>query len=1608
MKFCNQCGTRNTGNAKFCQECGNSLQTLIASPAPTPAPAAAVAHQFYAAASPLLNLSHCVSQARNRLKELKQPIPPASSDAVAPLMGRLQTIAPDDSTARIELIEALGRTRDPVVLRALLLVAGAGSKHVRRAVAVALSGINHTLSAYILLPMLEDQSSRVRNSAIQALIYISQPHTAESIISACLGNQELKRIAFDTVQRLRPIQRDTFIHSLSQVNPGGSITASDLMRDFRSVAGSLPSAGPANAVDHSSQPVRSSQEFVNSDFRASGPTHVPAPIQRIPFSEESAQENSRRPERPIFEPAQLMAEPLPERYLERPESDRFATAEEQSARPAQADSQFEIPVPSLLQNNSPVRASEEIASRPMPPRPAGIQANHSSHNTNGGTAASPRFADAPPARLSQTSDDFVNHGIDISSLDDLAVSRLMSELVPETPGVRSSDSVADFRFFESVSTQLNDSRAGWQSPEDSVFDYNSAPEIGFSDTQSFSTQNTNRSDFAFDPNAAANSFGSSASGRVPQLGAAGSSASWHVQPPMTAIGSPLPNARPMNPVGGDHSRSGSHVFHPPQSLPAPPVGPGWPPAPQNQAGPVYQGPQAFQGGMQSPMSGFSPNHFTPMPPQMAMPPASFPMPLMPAHAFPQMGTDPTIPLMNRSAEMSTLGQQNLMAASMDGSLSQPAAATAAPLSEDVLLNGGTMLEIPMLPATGTTVATTDAQSSAPIELTVSTTVQPDDSEKAAKKAQGERNLERLRQARDHAFHALLENPEAITGTIPRLISKKITTLLTTPAGDHAQIKQQLVALGKTGSPHVLETLASFCQKPVKEIRVSCAEALGLVKHQVAVVQLLKFLGDKSGTVIETALKSMISLQDKTVYPVILAAGLVNSSLRTIVSSSIETVGEEFKPAWEQQLLSCLALNDPDLVAFSLQLLVKLTGATHVDSFMSFAENKDSIIRAAAIEALVKTGAKKVIGTINEALEDQDPLVRAQAANAVGTMHSPRSIDLLGKLLQDPNLSVRRSAAQSAAKIDELDLGDAIVAALNVETDHLVIEYLLEALNKNGGKNAYSLLVQFVEGTDSELREIALKALKRLKLQDSVPVFTRLLDDKHPHIRKQAIEQLALLKFNGAIPRLKQMVKADTDEHVRGACARALGDLQDKTSLDLLEAALEDHPVVRFQAVMALGKLGNQAAGPVLLDLLRDPQPEIRYQAVRAIGQLKLEGSEEQIETLFQDTDEMVRRGAEQTLQELGMTVSQIRSRRNKRRFVSIMLKLSPALLVGAIPGRSIGVLVVTLLVASMGAFWGIGSMVSHAGGAGGAGGGEDLPVTSVIGVGVSPKTQHAFVLRALNILDIWSLADTTLVTRFNVPVGTTQIIPEANGSLLLVHPADGIRQLDPKAGFSPDSAKLAAFEGSVAAVFLEIHSNCLCLFENAAAGSQLRILDAATLQVKSKISLPTPFKGSCLVSPDLKVAAMLESNGDLTLVDTTTLKVAKTNVAKMAKVPSLEVVSTIQFSSDMKYFCFGGPKGFFALKMGNMSLAKHFNEAGACGFIQAKAGGSVVLALAGQSLVEFKDEFKTMSTVPVPSLSTFNYLDPEGKMIISAAEEEKEVRVFNLQDKTTVQIPPSE
>jgi HEAT repeat protein len=96
-----------------------------------------------------------------------------------------------------------------------MLVTGAQSKDVRRATAIALGSIKHPLSAYLLLPMLLDGSSRVKQAAFQGLIQLNQPHTMESILAACPCSKSLRSLVVETLRLVSDTKRS--MHSLTDL-----------------------------------------------------------------------------------------------------------------------------------------------------------------------------------------------------------------------------------------------------------------------------------------------------------------------------------------------------------------------------------------------------------------------------------------------------------------------------------------------------------------------------------------------------------------------------------------------------------------------------------------------------------------------------------------------------------------------------------------------------------------------------------------------------------------------------------------------------------------------------------------------------------------------------------------------------------------------------------------------------------------------------------------------------------------------------------------------------------------------------------------------------------------------------------------------------------------------------------------------------------------------------------------------------------------------------------------------------------------------------------------------------------------------------------------------
>jgi HEAT repeat protein len=838
-------------------------------------------------------------------------------------------------------------------------------------------------------------------------------------------------------------------------------------------------------------------------------------------------------------------------------------------------------------------------------------------------------------------------------------------------------------------------------------------------------------------------------------------------------------------------------------------------------------------------------------------------------------------------------------------------------------------------------------------------------EKARAAQAHERALVRLRKAREEAFRTLLADSQDIPKTMPRLLKKRISTLMSTPSIKLDQTVEQIFALGTTNSPAALATLSSFCQKPAKQIREACAKAMGEIVHSGSAVLLMKLLADKSGTVVEAAIKSLTKLDLAPTRPVLLAAGLCGTNLRTVVTVGVESAADEKKTEWEKLLLEKLREDDTESAAFAVSLLSRFVGDTHLEIFQKLASHEAPVLRAAAVDALARTQAKRAISQINSALEDTDSSVRAQAATSVATMYSPRSVELLQKLVFDSNLTVRRNAAQTMSRIDEPDLAETIAKALDHESDATTVEYLLAALQRNGAQTSLSILQRYIVGESSQFREQALKALRKLKIPASIPIFKRLLDDRTPAIRRQSIEQLAVLKSEGILPRLREMLKQDPDETVRASCAKAIGDFSDDTSVHLLEEALEDHALVRLQAVISLGRLGQSSAGPILLSLMRDQMPEVRYQAVRAIAQLKLEGVEEQIAPLLEDSDEMVRRGAEQSLKDLGQSIGTIRSKRLRKRFVKVASMLTPSSVAGVIPGGAKSLLAVIVAIMLVGGYWGFSKMSFV------MAGGEKLPVGRVVSVGISGTTKSVSVLRTKGVLDVWSVSEGDLTARVRVPISTEGVISEEEGGTILLMGTE-IGRLDPRSEFDAEKMLSLKLTKRPSSVFYHHPSNSVCIFEVTGATTVLKVVDAATVKETKTFTIKAAFNG--IVSPDFSLAAMLDSKGVLTLCELESGNVFTASVTQLTGQNDLGFVVSIGFTDDMKYVGFCTTTNFLALDVENMQLIKNIPTPDLNGFVAAQGvpGTSDFHVLAGSGTVySLSNELQTLKETQIQLTTPF-------------------------------------
>lgn len=160
------------------------------------------------------------------------------------------------------------------------------------------------------------------------------------------------------------------------------------------------------------------------------------------------------------------------------------------------------------------------------------------------------------------------------------------------------------------------------------------------------------------------------------------------------------------------------------------------------------------------------------------------------------------------------------------------------------------------------------------------------------------------------------------------------------------------------------------------------------------------------------------------------------------------------------------------------------------------------------------------------------------------------------------------------------------------------------LSNHRGPEAFEALLTALGDPDAQAHEAIILATIQQAVPDMVPQLVAVLRESYPARRNAALS--ALIEIGAHAPEALTAALHHPTMEVRLHVAEILGDLRTPDATASLLERLGDHQElsnVRHAAAQALGKIGDRAATPALLDAAEQGDFWVRYAAVEALGRL---------------------------------------------------------------------------------------------------------------------------------------------------------------------------------------------------------------------------------------------------------------------------------------------------------------------------------------------------------------------------------------------------------------------
>ena len=285
-------------------------------------------------------------------------------------------------------------------------------------------------------------------------------------------------------------------------------------------------------------------------------------------------------------------------------------------------------------------------------------------------------------------------------------------------------------------------------------------------------------------------------------------------------------------------------------------------------------------------------------------------------------------------------------------------------------------------------------------------------------------------------------------------------------------------------------------------------------------------------------------------------------------------------------------------------------------------------RGKAIAALMGIKDSSTIPHLFKIVAHETDFIKIQFCRFLGKHKVEVAVPPLIVFLLDKSEKVAIEATNALDKIDNDRKTESLMKV--VKNGNLFSKkYAIKALGEGRKVKAVTTLLLLLQGEETEIRELAIDALRQIGDPEALPYFVKLLKDKDDKIVYLVLFAIGEMGGQKTVKEISKFLE-HKNQNIRKAAVWAVGRLSGKKNIGLLSKILktDKSDIVREEVVRVFGKLGT---GEVVLYLLEakafDKANNVRVYAEWALADLSLEQKERVLLRYRIDKDENIRGNA---------------------------------------------------------------------------------------------------------------------------------------------------------------------------------------------------------------------------------------------------------------------------------------------------------------------------------------------------------------------------------------------